>query len=140
MVLYFISHLAVPGAFTLAINGNIAGTVPIQYGTSQFILSAGYTTIPFYIPDNFLFTDTGAANAYVINVVALDFSINFLSPGKSYRFKAANTNGGASTMMINPGGVVKNITTKAAGALGASAIVAGGIYTITYDGTQFQLQ
>lgn len=83
--------------------------------------------------------DSGAANAYV---VTLTYAPDSLAAPLEIIFKASNTNTGASTINVNGLGV-KNIYKYTAGALGALAandIIAGGIYRIVYDGTQWQLQ
>lgn len=80
--------------------------------------------------------DSGAADAYVITTGA---SISSYSAGQTFRFKAAITNTGASTINVDAQGV-KSITKNGATALAAGDITADQVYTITYDGTQFQLQ
>lgn len=83
--------------------------------------------------------DTGAANAYV---VALSYSPGSYATPLTFKFKATNSNTGASTINVNGLGT-KNIYKYIAGTLGnltANDIIAGGIYELTYDGTQFQLQ
>lgn len=83
--------------------------------------------------------DSGAADAYVI---ALSYSPGSYSAPLTFKFKASNSNTGASTINVNGLGV-KNILKYVNGTLGnltANDIVSGGIYEITYDGTQFQLQ
>lgn len=80
--------------------------------------------------------DTGAADAYV---VALSPALTAYTAGHVVRFKATNTNTGASTINVNGLGV-KNITTTAVAALVENRILANGVYTLVYDGTQYQLQ
>jgi hypothetical protein len=58
--------------------------------------------------------------------------------GQTFRFIAANTNTGATTININSLGA-KSITKYGTTALGAGDIVQNASYTIFYDGTQFQL-
>jgi hypothetical protein len=79
--------------------------------------------------------DTGAANAYEI---ALSPALTAYIAGQVFRFKALATNTGASTIDINGLGA-KSITSELGAALDAGNIAAGGIYSIVYDGTQFQL-
>lgn len=80
-------------------------------------------------------TTGDAADAYV---VLLTPAITSYATGLNFRFKAAYANTGASTININSLGI-KNILTKSGGSLNAGAIVANGIYELTYDGTQFIL-
>lgn len=79
--------------------------------------------------------DSGAVNAYVVTAAS---TITSLTAGLSVRFKAANANTGASTLNVNGLGI-KAITTIAGAALVAGAIPAGGIITVTYDGTAWQM-
>lgn len=136
--LYIISHNA-SGNFKLNLAGGGGGLIPLQYGTTMIVISTVYSLVPLYIPENYLFQDTGSANAYVISVITSDFSMNLVTTGKVYKVKIANSNTTASTITINPAGTTKNITTKTGGALAASSLLAGGIYNLTYDGTQFQI-
>lgn len=80
--------------------------------------------------------DAGGANAYSCTYGAsLTFS---LATGVKVVFKAANANTGASTLNVNATGI-KNILNVDGSALTANQIVANGIYTAVYDGTQYQL-
>ena len=85
---------------------------------------------------NIYAADTGAADAYAISVSS---AIASYTAGDIFRFKATYANTGASTLNVNGLGA-KNILTQGLSALGAGAILAGGIYIVVYDGTQFQLQ
>lgn len=58
--------------------------------------------------------------------------------GQHVLVKMANTNSGATTINVNSLGV-KNVTTQSLTALASGALTAGGIYWLTYDGTEFQL-
>ncbi len=71
--------------------------------------------------------DTGAADAYVI---ALDPPITAYPNGLTVRFRAANTNTGAST--LNAGGGVVGLRNNVDGALVAGDIPVGTIVTATY--------
>jgi len=77
--------------------------------------------------------DTGAANAYVVD---LDPALDQLIVGMPIRFKAANTNTGASTLNVNGLGAkaIKRHTRD----LAPGDIKAGQIVTVIYDGTNFQ--
>ena len=80
--------------------------------------------------------DSGAADAYV---VTLSPALTAYSAGHVVRMKASNANTGASTINVNGLGA-KSITTTSITALTANRIVANGVYTFVYDGTQYQLQ
>lgn len=82
------------------------------------------------------YTDTGAANAYVITVS----SPQAVSQAQFLRvqFLAANANTGASTLQINAL-AVKSIKNLNGSALAAGQIPANGIVDVMYDGTQYLL-
>ncbi len=79
--------------------------------------------------------DTGAANAYVINLTP-DLLAHV--PGMPIRFKAANTNTGASTIAID---ALAAVAIKKFGSmdLNNGDIKAGQIYQVIYDGMNYQL-
>lgn len=79
--------------------------------------------------------DTGSANAVAI---APSPAITAYAAYQEFTFKAAATNTGATTINVNSLGT-KNIYKNGTSALTGGEIVTGGIYTVTYDGTQFQL-
>lgn len=81
-------------------------------------------------------SDTGAANAYVLNGTTVSFGS--YQNGMTFRFKAANSNTGPSTVNIDALGV-KTIKHGGTVDLSAGDIVAGQVYDITYDATNFQL-
>jgi hypothetical protein len=78
--------------------------------------------------------DTGTANAYV---VALTPALTSHVVGMPIRWKALNGNTAAST--FNDGVSSGSLTLPNGAALTPGLIVAGGIYTSTWDGTKFQL-
>jgi hypothetical protein len=79
--------------------------------------------------------DTGAADAYVVNLpVALAAHV----PGMPLRFLAANSNTGASTINVCGLGAVA-IVTPGGGALAAGAIVAGQVVSVAWDGTAYRM-
>jgi hypothetical protein len=59
--------------------------------------------------------------------------------GQTFRFVAAGANTGAATININSLGA-KAITKRGTTALASGDILSGGLYQVTYDGTQFQLE
>lgn len=80
----------------------------------------------------------GTSNALTLALSPAPLS--YSQPLKA-KFRASNTNTGATTIDINSLGV-KNIQKMSGGslsALTAGDIVSGGIYEIVYDGVQFQL-
>jgi hypothetical protein len=80
-------------------------------------------------------TDSGAANAYVITDAR--FPAN-LYVGLKFEFKAANTNTGSSTLNLNGTGP-QSILQPGGSGLGASQIIAGGLYRVEWDGSEWQL-
>lgn len=79
--------------------------------------------------------DTGAVNAYVIDVVPAPLS---LEAGMEFSFLATNANTGASTIVIN-GSAPIAITKSGTDPLAAGDIPAGSIVKGTFDGTRLQL-
>lgn len=84
---------------------------------------------------DFYAADTGVINAYAVSFTPV--CRGYLAGLKVY-FKAANTNSGASTLNIDGLGTVA-IKTQAGHDLSANTIVAGGIYCVIHDGTNFQM-
>lgn len=80
--------------------------------------------------------DSGSANAYVVNPAT---AIAALVSGVTVRFTAANTNTAASTLNVSGLGV-KNLTKVGAIPLAANDIVTSQVYTVVYDGTEWQLE
>lgn len=79
-------------------------------------------------------TSTGSANAYVL---AASRVMTAYAQGDLYTFKANFTNTGAATLNVDGLGA-KAIQSHTAALLGGE-IVSAGVYTVVYDGTQFQL-
>jgi microcystin-dependent protein len=73
--------------------------------------------------------DTGVVNAYA---VTLSPALTAVVPGMPIRFRAANSNTGAST--FNPGPGALPLTNPDGSALGSGTVVAGGIYEVVNDG------
>ena len=80
--------------------------------------------------------DSGAADVYVI---ALSPTLIAYTAGLTIKFKASAANTGASTINVDAIGA-KDIKTQALNDPEAGVIQTNGVYTIVYDGTQFQLQ
>ena len=82
--------------------------------------------------------DTGTANTYAVAPTPAFFS---LVAGSTIYMLAAHTNTGGSTLNVSSLGT-KNILISTVGGLKAlvgNEIIAGGLYTLRYDGTQWQL-
>lgn len=79
--------------------------------------------------------DTGAADVYAVSLAP---SIGAYAVGQKVIFKAANASTGASTLNVNALGA-KAIKKNVSEALAADDILAGGIYEVVYDGTNFLL-
>lgn len=79
--------------------------------------------------------DTGTANNYLI---AITGQTTTYATGLAFQFKAANTNTGASTLNVNSQGSISIVKTDGS-ALVAGDIISGGIVSVMYDGTNFQL-
>lgn len=83
------------------------------------------------------YTDTGAANAYVITVSSPQAVTQ--SAGLTIQFLATLANTGASTLQINAL-AAKNIINRDGSALLARQITGNSLVTVIYDGTSYQLQ
>lgn len=82
---------------------------------------------------NYVASDSGSANSYAI---APSPAITSYVAGQVFHFKAANNSSGGSTLNVS------GLGTKAvqlAGSAITTAISTGGITSVIYDGTQFQL-
>jgi len=82
---------------------------------------------------------TGSSSAYAF---AANRTQATVYAGETITFKANHTNTGASTINVTPsGGSARGnkALQKNGAALAASDIVSGGVYTIVYDGTQYQV-
>lgn len=79
--------------------------------------------------------DTGTANAYVVGLTP---ALSAHVVGAPIVWKALHSNTGAST--FNDGVGSGPLITNALSALPGGTIVAGGIYTCTWDGANFQLE
>ena len=111
----------------------------LQYLRKDFILEAGA-----------YFASTGSANAQILAIDENDDDdhsglISAIITGNQLKFKAGYTNTGAATMEIREADnvtVIKAATAikdAAGNALTAGAIVAGQLYYIWYDGTNFRI-
>lgn len=79
--------------------------------------------------------DSGAADAYAVTIAP---AILVYTDGLKVRFKAANTNTGASTIAVN-GLSTKTIKKNVSSDLSEGDITVGKIIELIYDGTNFQI-
>lgn len=86
-------------------------------------------------PQNYA-VDTGTANAYAVALTPVP--ITPITAGFPVKFKALNSNTGASTLALN-GATAVNIIRTTGGALLANDIFAGGVFELVFDGTSYQL-
>ena len=100
-----------------------------------------YTTLATAINDPATYAvyaaDTGVANAYLISLNPAPSSLASLI-GVPIVFKATAANTGTSTINVNALGVI-NINDSKGNPILSSAIAAGGLNLIVYDGINFQL-
>lgn len=83
------------------------------------------------------FADTGAANAYVVTPAPAWAS--YIAGSNLYvKIGAGNTNTGAATINVSALGA-KNILNQDGSAPQANALLAGSVYHLVYDGTQFEI-
>ncbi len=80
--------------------------------------------------------DTGAVNTYAVSLAAGESAS--VAAGLSIQVKIANTNTGASTISIDAG-PAKSIKNQNGSALIADQLMSGGVYSLQFDGTNFQL-
>lgn len=78
---------------------------------------------------------TGSANAYVLTS---GLSLAAYATGQTFRIRPNFTNSGAATINVDGLGA-KALTKQGATALASGDLTSGRVYTITYDGTQFQV-
>ena len=82
------------------------------------------------------YVDSGSVNAIVITVPS-PLVVSYAA-GLPLQIKVAVTNTGATTINVNGLGAVNLVYPGSAGAMVASQLTAGGIYSVMYDGTNFQ--
>ena len=118
------------GSGTVA-NCTVANSSAYYASSGTTVSCAGQSTLSQYL----YAADSGAANAYVINLAP---ALASLTTGVVAQFTTVNPNTGASTINVNGLGV-QNITKKGTIVLATGDILAGVVYTIIYDGTEWQL-
>jgi hypothetical protein len=107
---------------SLAPNKAILYTPPAQFVNQQD-------------PQNYA-VDTGAANAYAVSLTPTPISP--YTAGFPIRFLVANTNTAASTLNVNGTGAVA-ITRATTNALVPNDLLAGGIFEVVFNGSNWQL-
>lgn len=78
---------------------------------------------------------TGSSNAYVLTS---GLSLAAYATGQTFRIRPNFTNSGAATINVDGLGA-KSLTKQGSTALASGDLTSGRVYTITYDGTQFQV-
>ena len=126
---------AVPNQFATA-----TSTIPLSYLDSDFSTVVGYLNdLNNY--SNYV-ADTGTANAIVLNYPA-GITSTSISTGTQLQFKAANANTGATTLtvQINSSNILSStsVINEDGTALSANEILANGVYSVTYNGTNWLL-
>lgn len=161
---FVISSVGLPYAAGTVINQTVANQLntDLAAGLSTCITKDGQTTVTADIPMNsHKLTGLGGATASTdaVNMSQLQSGASLLLSGVSgtdtitgsltpalgayvaggtYRFVSVGANTGAVTLNINSLGA-KAITKNGTTALAAGDIISGALVTVTYDGTQFQL-
>ncbi len=111
--------------------------------TGQTLTSGNTTQLSKSISDysgavNF-YLDTGAADAYVLNVTGSFLGVSAYRNGLEVRFRPANTNTGASTVNVSSLGVQNIVRADGATALSAGDLSNSYDAILRYDGTNFRL-
>ena len=124
------------GSFSLpTVLANLtAGNQPLSLIDGDF--TAVYNPLVSLNTFSNFYTDTGAANAYIITVSSPQTVSQ--AAGLRVQFLAANANTGASTLQINAL-AAKNIKNLNGTALTNAQIPASSVVDVIYDGTQYLL-
>lgn len=91
-----------------------------------------------YVASGDYYTDTGAADAYVINVLASKKATTLYAVGTRVRFEPANANIGPSTINVSSLGV-KAIVKSDGTALVGGELLENTEITLSFDGTAFRI-
>lgn len=114
----------------LPMNGNIHTNVGNATARNNYLAMG-----QFQDGSGIYVTTTGSANTYVAN---LSPSVTAYVAGQRFLVNINATNTGASTINFNTVGA-KSIVKNGATALQGGELVSGRLYTIVYDGTNFQV-
>jgi len=126
---------AVPNQFATA-----TSTIPLSQ------LDTDFNTLVSYLNDlnnysNYV-ADTGTANAVVLNYPS-GITTTTIATGTQLQFKAANANTSTATLtvQVNSSSILAatTILNEDGTALTANELLAGGIYTVVYNGTNWIL-
>lgn len=139
--------IVVPSGWTVVVAGaTVAADVTVNAG--GLLISLGGLTVTGALTNNGtvfelpgpekLAANTAGGTENAITLTVDSDRIATYVEFQSFTFKAIANNTGATTINVNGLGV-KSITTKAGAALSGGEILNGGIYTVVYDGTNFQL-
>jgi hypothetical protein len=138
----FIQLPVIVGTFpTQILNGQPEDAVPVMT-LFNFIASQVNSNVPPLIntlQSGFIFVLAGSVGgtANAITLTPTPANAGYTA-GQSYRFPAASTNTGAVT--INTSGLgTRAVTTSAGAALTGGEFIAGGIYDISDNGTNYEL-
>jgi hypothetical protein len=107
-------------------------------------LSSGDTqqlvkTISAYAAGGDFYTDSGAANAYVLTPAGSKISPPAFVAGMRVRFRPANANTGASTVNVNGSGAVSITRADGSTALAAGDLSSSYEACLVYDGSVFRI-
>ena len=126
---------SVPNSFATA-----TSTIPLSQ------LDTDFNTITQYLNDlnnysNYV-ADTGSANAIILNYPS-GITTTSIATGTFLQFKAANANTGTTTLQVQVNSstilTATTILNEDGTALTANEILAGGIYSVVYNGTYWIL-
>ncbi|UOF81581.1 hypothetical protein [Bacteriophage sp.] len=126
-------------------------SVPNQFATATSTiplsqLDGNFNAVTGYLNDlnnysNYV-ADTGTANAIVLNYPS-GITTTSIATGTQLQFQAANSNTDTSTLTVQVNAstilAAKTIYNEDGSTLSASEILAGGIYTVVYNGTNWIL-
>lgn len=125
---------SIPGAVEFAAT-KVGGMFGLGTNDGPVLVQTGNSTITLNGALNFS-TDTGTANAYITNV---PLCVDSVFPGQIGYFTAANASTGPSTFVWCASGSPVTLYKNGSTNLGAGDIIAGGLYAVIYDGTNWQL-
>ena len=127
---FLLAEITVGANVTTITNLNIADKRKLKNSTDSLATQlSDYTKVNSYL------VDSGSANAYVITPSP---AITSYVAGQVFKFKAVNSNTGASTLNVSGKGaiaLVKDVNVP----LVTGDILAGQIITAVYDSTNFQI-
>ena len=137
-----LSDIATALTQSIAYDGQTTPVANLPMGTYAHTNVGNATARTMYasagqVEDGTLNYLTSVAGTNAITATA-PVSMSAYVAGQTFRFIAAGANTGAVTLNLNAIGA-KAVTRDGTTALVTGDILAGGVYQVTYDGTQFQL-